>query len=485
MTIRGISKSKFKRSVKWDSWGALAFVFGLVFVQGIVYVTKVGNLYVDVVYPFAVIVLSLNFAFRPRITLQSIESCFYKGMTPFLSVVVLSVFLAVGSSITHVGVHISSCVNGLVVLLFSLIIYFAVISLRDRMRFLVRGLFFGLLVNILVSFFQYAAFQSGTAFTLYDYFPQPAFYISVPWGAGSAWAQNLRYLVYSFRAQGLYLEVSYFVGAATMIYVVSMGFLDMSGTAKAVVFLLLLFLFAMSNTGNLVLFIGFTLLTHFLLSASHDKTTSFLTNKRSSAEWIVQLVVIAVLVGLCIYALSNIDDVTSALDVDNLVKGLQGGIESSDISNSDNRERFLFMQNGLSEFMRYPWGGGYNMAPTLTFYDFGTNATFSYVLTLLVEMGPIGLIAYGYLVLSMVLRLLVNDGRLIGSKACVAVALIALLVFQTGNGIGLTPIAWVIFALASIEIVSGKDELSDYCCEGETASSSGGQESAAGLSRNF
>lgn len=458
-------ESEVSCSREHDTWGMLAFLFGLAFVQGIFYVAKVGNLYVDVIYPVSIVVLCLNFALRPKKTMDSLESCFYRGLIPFLIIVTLSVFLAIGSTMTHVGVQISSCVNGLVVLLFSLIIYGAVIAMRDRMQQFVWGLFFGLLMNIVISFIQYMAFQSGTAFTLYDLFPQPAFYISVPWGAGSAWAQNIEYLVYSFRAQGLYLEVSYFVGAATIVFILAMGEIKENGIVKGLALSALLFLFVISNTGNISLFVAFVLLTYIVVRSHRGETSSFFSKRRSSKEWLALLLVVVALAEVCLYAIANNDEVLKALDFDNLVKGLFGGLESSDITSSDNQQRFQYMQNAFEEFVCYPWGGGYNMAPTLTFCDYGTNATFSYILTLLVELGPLGLVAYVYLVLGMAVRLFKQrkNGSLFG--VCVAVALVALLAFQTGNGIGLTPLAWCVFALASIEIAERKGDGNGYCLE--------------------
>lgn len=448
--------NSLKASAK-DSWGVLAFVFGIVFVQGVVYVTKVGNLYVDIVYPFAVVVLCLNLILRPKLTLRSIESCFYKGMLPFLLAIALSMFLAIESTMTHVGVQISSCINGIIVLLFSLAVYFAVISMRDHLRQLLWGLFAGLLANIAVSFLQYAAFQSGTAFTLYDMFPQPAFYISVQWGFADAWVQNIKYLVYSYRAQGMYLEVSYFVGAATIVFVLAMGGLKVNGTAKGIALAMLLFLFAISNTGNFILFVGFVLISYLVLRRRRGGGLRFSSIRRSRAEWLVLLFAIVAIAAACLYALANIDEALKVIDFDNLVKGLSGGLESSNITNADNQERFQYMQNAISEFARFPWGGGYNMAPTLIAHDYGTNTSFSYPLTLLIELGPLGLIAYLYFLFSMVARLFSKGSDSSNLGQCIAVALTALFAFQTGNGIGLTTLAWCVFALGSIEIAKRGD----------------------------
>lgn len=49
--------------------------------------------------------------------------------------------------------------------------------------------------------------------------------------------------------------------------------------------------------------------------------------------------------------------------------------------------------------------------PLLTFADYGTHATFSYVLTLLVELGPLGLITYVYFIGGLMVGLHANNER--------------------------------------------------------------------------
>lgn len=439
-------------------WSIVAFVFGFSFLQGIVYVAKVGNLYVDAVYPVAVMALAAKLIFDPKRTVGKLEVCFCRRMLPFLLVIALSGVLAFISCVTHQGVQISSYLNGLVVLTVSLCVYFAVIAYCDQIKYIVRGLWVGLLVNIVISFMQYAAFQAGTAFTFYDIFPQPAFYISVPWGAGGAWAENIKYLVYSFRAQGLYLEVSYFVGAATIVYIAVSSFIQINGTLRVIALVALLFLFGMSGTGNLILFVGFVIAAYVVRLSFDGGRVGLLERKRSGIEWMLTLLLLG---GCLVFALLSITDaetIRGAVDFDVFSKGWSDGIASSNLSDADNSERLAYMLNAVAEFTRYPWGGGYNMAPTLTFADYGTNTTFSYVLTLLVELGPFGLVAYLYFIGSMVVGLAGRRGPRRADAAVLSVAVLALFAFQVANGIGLTPLAWCVFALASIELYDKKKE---------------------------
>lgn len=443
---------------RMEPWNIVAFVLGLSLLQGIVYVAKVGNLYVDAAYLVAMAALAVKLIFDPKRTVGKLEVYFCRRMLPFLLMIALSGILAFVSCVTHQGVQISSYLNGLVVLMVSLCVYFAVIAYRDQLKYIVRGLWVGLLVNIAVSFVQYAAFQAGTAFTLYDAFPQPAFYISVPWGAGGAWAENIKYLIYSFRAQGLYLEVSYFVAAATIVYIAVPSFIKTNGTFRVIVLVALLFLFGMSGTGNLILFVGFVIAAYVIRLSFGGGIGRLLEKKRSRVEWmLILLLLVSCLAAMCL-AITDTNTVLGAIDFGVFSKGWTDGIASSNLSDADNSERLSYMLNAVAEFARYPWGGGYNMAPALTFSDYGTNTTFSYALTLLVELGPLGLVAYLYLIGSLVVGLAEHKAARRADRAALSISVLALFAFQVANGSGLTPLAWCVFALASIELYDSKNE---------------------------
>ena len=445
---RAESRAPEKRS---DRWPLAALLLGLCFAQGVFYVAKVGNLYVDVIYPVAAIVLVLRIVFRPAETERNIFQCFDRGMLPLLLLIILSFVLVMFTTTTHVGLQINSYVNGLVVLAASIAAYLAVISLKDYVDYLLKGLWIGLVVSIA----QYVAFQNGGAFTLYGLFPQPAFYISVPWGAASSWASNAEYLVYSYRAQGLYLECSYFVAAATMIYLVTGGRQWANGLLRTLVLVILFVLFAMSGTGNIVLFFGFVVLAHLL--RRDTKAEGLLRKRRNALEWLVLIVALFLLATFVVYLLMGGSGKGAFIDIETISKGFSQGVESADITGGDNEQRFLCMSNALAEFLENPWGVGYNMAPPVLAVDFGTNTTFSYFLTLLVELGLPGLAAYGYFAIRLVARLLGDHTERRTYRIGLAMGILALIGYQVGNGSGLIPIAWCLFALAAIETSTARE----------------------------
>lgn len=437
---------------KRNFWSFAALFLGLCFAQDICYVGRIGNLYVDVLYPAALVILMLRVVLNPAETERDIFVCFDRRMLPFLVVVALSLVLALVATVVRSGVQISSYANGLIILATSIAVYLTVLSLRAYISYILRGLWVGLLISVIVSIAQYFTFQNGGAFTFYSLFPQPAFYISVPWEASSSWASNADYLVFSYRAQGLYLECSYFVAAATMIYVVTGGKKAGSDLLRTIVLITLFVLFAMSATGNMVFFVAFILLAYILRRISGVGNVGILRRKRSPLEWIAMGAVLFLTISFSAYVLFENRDIGAFVDVDTITGGLKKGIESTDIAGGENEGRFLCMSNAIAEFLQSPWGVGYNMASSVLRVDYGTNTTFSYFLTLLVELGIPGLIAYGYFVVKLIINLLSHSSDCRAYRIGLAVSIMALTGFQAGNGSGLIPIAWCLFALAAIEV---------------------------------
>lgn len=457
------SKDEVRRSRERKScWHFAALLLGLCFAQGIFYVGKVGNLYVDILYPVALAILLLRAAFYPAETERNIIDCFDRGILPFLIVIVLSFVLVVITTSTHTGLQINPYVNGLVVLGASVVAYLAVLSLKSFVEYILKGLWVGLLVSVAVSIAQYIAFQNGGAFTFYGLFPQPAFYISIPWGASSLWASNVEYLVYSYRAQGLYLECSYFVAAATMIYVLMSGSRERNSVIRVLVLFVLLVLFAMSATGNIALFIFFVVLVYILRHVAGIRDVGVFRKRRRPLELFTIIFIVFLAAAFVVYAFLGDKGLNVFVDVDTISEGLAKGFESTDIAGGDNEGRYLCMSNAVAEFLSSPWGVGYNMAPSVLEADYGTNTTFSYFLTLLVELGIPGLVAYGYFVI----RIIVN---LLGCCSCqkayrigLAVGIMALAGFQIGNGSGLIPMAWCLFALAAIETSRNRERSGNH-----------------------
>ena len=265
-------------------------------------------------------------------------------------------------------------------------------------------------------------------------------------------------MIYSFRAQGCYLEVSYFVAAATLTYIVVPPFVNISGAFRIIVLAALLFLFGMSGTGNLILFIGFVTVAFVFRFNFEGGLGGLIKKKRSRMEWMLLFLLLIGCFAAVLYFVSNMDAILNSTDFDIFSKGWADGIASSNLSNADNSERVTYMLNAVAEFARYPWGGGYNMAPSLTFADYGTAATFNYVLTLLIELGPFGFIAYLYLVGSLIFNLLKFSGSQRTNGVVLSVVVMALFAFQVANGIGLTPLVWCVLALGSIEVYDKKNE---------------------------
>ena len=62
---------------KLDLFSIIAFVLGLSFLQGVVYITKVGNLYVDIAYLVGALAFIIRAISDPKGTVDKLEHYFF------------------------------------------------------------------------------------------------------------------------------------------------------------------------------------------------------------------------------------------------------------------------------------------------------------------------------------------------------------------------------------------------------------------------
>ena len=70
---------------KLDLFSIIAFVLGLSFLQGVVYITKVGNLYVDIAYLVGALAFIIRAISDPKGTVVKLEHFFSEAFLLFLS----------------------------------------------------------------------------------------------------------------------------------------------------------------------------------------------------------------------------------------------------------------------------------------------------------------------------------------------------------------------------------------------------------------
>jgi hypothetical protein len=136
-----------------------------------------------------------------------------------------------------------------------------------------------------------------------------------------------------------------------------------------------------------------------------------------------------------------------------MVEGVLKGIQGSNLGSEENYGRTYNMLLGLNLYSHYPLGVGYNMSPSLYEINFGRNyvlSSFSFVITILLELGPIGLILYIIIILKMCLPLIFKSTS--QYQLAVGISVIGVFLVQAANGYRFVPYMSVVFGLALIEL---------------------------------
>ena len=422
-----------------------AYLLGLLSTQGIIYLFKVSNTYINIELVVGLVTFGILFLKHPGKLLGRMKTTDTAIKIYLLSVLISLIYVMV-YFFQDSSIKVQSYFNGLIMLALSMAIYYSVILLERYQRTIIKGIWHGLVVNVVISVLQYVYFQQGSYFTFNDLFPQNGFYISIPWTVAQTKSYDPHWLIYSYRAQGMFLETSYFVSALTTIILLLAAFeYKKNSYFKTGIILTALFLSLMSSSGNFVILALGLLLYWF---ASKDKRM-VLTRKQ-----LIFYIIIFYAVLFCVFYLVSQNE--SGFSMETLVNNLLESFDGISVSSGGNQTRVSFMLAAIQLFLENPLGVGYNMSSTVLKSVGSTYATFSYILTVLLEMGVFGVIAYLYFVLSHVKRMISIHSKV--SKG-LAVSIFVTWLFQIANGTGFTYLFWILLAFAKIEMDKRAKEL--------------------------
>lgn len=434
-TVRDKKRIGFSRMLN-----ILAFILGTSVSTGVVYAFMVGNTPAYAGYCVsAVICVYLMFA-RPEL-LRNAMGQLDSSLLVFVGIAALSIIPALvycmlgwfDSSL------LTTVIKGLVVLVAGMIVYIVAVALRGQRRSLIYGVVFGVILNVVSSFVAQLAFGAGSVWSLVTIFPQDAFVVSLRWGvlepAGS-------HAIYSFRAQGLFLEPSHM-----MVFLVAWGLLCVVCVRRLLVKVVLLagiiYLSVQAFSPN----VAILLIEGMLFIATGGvlwRIKKVGSTKFTHSAVVIVLVMIFAFSAACVIFGSN------------LVEGLQRALEAVASSIADLNiasstdtgtiDRFEAMTSTLSILPYYPFGAGWNTESMVLTAHFGqtTFASHSFALRLLLELGVIGFAAYCWMTYrhaSAAFRSGVH-GRYFGfAIACMVFA-------QFANGITLLPYVWLLLGVS-------------------------------------
>lgn len=437
-----------------------ALFLGIIVCNNVIYALKVGKTYINISYIYGIIIFLFFIIFKKR----GLTKCFKEinyNFRIYIVIALLSVIMAIITFTDNLSV-VMSYFNGIIMLVFNLILYMDVLFLKDYKKSILKGLIIGYILNIILSLIQYITYNNGNYFSLYYFFPQPAFQINSYYGANSILQQTTdTFNIYGYRAQGFFLETSYymaFIATTSVILFVSTN----KSLIKILSIISMIFIIALTSSGNLIIIL-FTFIMYFIFKKikcnNINKMNNKTKNKINIKTFTLFFLIIVLIIGL---SLLNISKIKEIIDTNNIFEKFINNINSANIADEGNKGRATSMLKSLELILKYPLGVGYNLSPTLLSMEFenGTleaNSTFNRLITIQLEQGPLGLIFYIIYIynISGVLILKARDKYTLA----LGVGVLGAFICQIGNGIGIFPFIILIFALANIELNRMKEEI--------------------------
>ena len=437
-----------------------ALFLGIIVCNNVIYALKVGKTYINISYIYGIIIFLFFIIFKKK----GLTKCFKEinyNFRIYVVIALLSVIMAIITFTDNLSV-VMSYFNGIIMLVFNLILYMDVLFLKDYKKSILKGLIIGYILNIILSLIQYITYNNGNYFSLYYFFPQPAFQINSYYGANSILQQTTdTFNIYGYRAQGFFLETSYymaFIATTSVILFVSTN----KSLIKILSIISMIFIIALTSSGNLIIIL-FTFIMYFIFKKikcnNINKMNNKTKNKINIKTFTLFFLIIVLIIGL---SLLNISKIKEIIDTNNIFEKFINNINSANIADEGNKGRATSMLKSLELILKYPLGVGYNLSPTLLSMEFenGTleaNSTFNRLITIQLEQGPLGLIFYIIYIynISGVLILKARDKYTLA----LGVGVLGAFICQIGNGIGIFPFIILIFALANIELNRMKEEI--------------------------
>lgn len=366
----------------------------------------------------------------------------------FLAACILSIIPACISFSDNLSV-LSSYFNGLPSLFLLLIEYYVIVSFGENKNDIINGIKIGFIINLLVSILQYIYFIDGKIFTFfYNLFPTPSFQVCGKYYVLNSMSNITTTLkVYFYRAQGLFIETSYFTTFVAGAGLISIRLIK-NKLFKIFSIVSLCYLCLMSESGNFMIFIIVVLLYYFITWLK--KNSGKLLLKRKSLVYI-SIGIFLVSAGT-FYAINNSE----------LMKRINNTFLSTNISDAGNNSRKKTIDEGIELVGKYPLGIGYNMTSRIFKMEYPTEIH-SYIFSTLIvnelELGFVGNIIYLVFALKFIIKILkYSDNE---DDIAIAVSTLGLFICQATNGINYWNIQYILgmYGLANITYNDLKDKL--------------------------
>lgn len=448
---KGISvSSEGKRNGKMNEMTAtkdalrqlFACAIGFFATFAVAYIMKIGNTVVPLVYIFSILCVMLGgYKLANGEHIGCDKSVVYFVCWTGISCVLTLLYCMRGDFDNYA---LTVPLRGYLVLLCGITMYIAVSSVWSERRWLFIGLTAGILLNLVCSLISLWAFNKGTYFNLYSIFPQDYYQVPMKY---ENWALNPgAQKITEYRPQGLFLECSHL-----MLFLICMLPLVFFESRSTLVRVLLCFFGAFatitSKSPNAVFFMLELIVLWAVFRRKGCPEQQI--RKRVCLGGGVWLLIIACLVGLFAYLLVKPETVNNVVS--------QLSIAFSDLNVAESKdggttERWNNMQLAFSLLSEYPLGTGWNMETYVMEHNFVGNVASSHTIILkyLVEIGPLGLGLYVYLIYRHSIPLLKRNAT--SFQKILGIAVLFLFISQATNGLSLAPWMWLLLGMAHAEI---------------------------------
>lgn len=410
----------------------LAFLQGLAICNNVLYIFNYNTFYLNISCLISLISLIYIFIMERKkisIYLKKIDMFFYLFLfCCLLSIVPMFFYFNNDFSLTN------AFFNGMPSLVLIFIQYFTIIALYDCKKNMLYGILLGFIINILYSTLQYIFFQMNSVITLYNLFSNPAFQVPGNYFVLNSTDKFMSaFKIYTFRAQGLFLETSYFLTfiIGSILLVIN---LIKNKILKLVIILITIWLCTISESGNLII-LFLVLFLYFILTFFINKKQYF--NRKT-------LLFIPLLLLTCCLVICYIGNDS------NIINNISDSLFSADISSAGNKERFISIKRGIDLILKYPFGVGYNMSSIIYEMEYGneyTSAIFSTLLANELELGLVGNMIYVIFSIKIIISSLRKKDKL---SIALGLSALGLFLCQITNGIGYWLMIYIISIFAII-----------------------------------
>lgn len=447
-----INIKKKNLNTKFDINILFAYLIGLFSTQNILYAFKISNTYINIIYVLATIIIAWKIITRDRgliIAIRKVDKYFkYYLCTIFLSFIPYYFIIIFNNNLKY-----QSLFNGLISLALGLGLYICVINFSNNKIYMIKGLWHGVMLNIVISLIQLIMFNKGSYFSLYDWFPQPAFYISIPWEVAQSGAlSNNEFLIYSYRAEGLFLECSYFVACMSSVVLLVLNEKRYSVVRSSCIIILSI-LIIISNSGNLIIYV--LSLIMYLIVVSSTKKQGNIIDYSERRKFIIKILVIIPILCIITIMVNQVYNFKNILNLSSIYESIVQGISEANLFDTGNTTRLQYMLNSFGIITKYIFGTGYNMSTTVLQYEIGIVTPFNFFIKICLEQGIVGLMSYILFLINTIFILIKTKVNPQQNKI-LAISVICIAIFQFGNGSGFMPYVWLIFGICANEIYNIK-----------------------------